>query len=240
MSAPPGWSWYRGLRLASCWEELSLGWVGVVLFPGRTLGSLSADGWGSVFTLFLVWPGASQHWQPRSAFPKLATSKGVHTNDYSLGPLPPVSFLHSEPQLPPAFPGGSPRQQVGLAQIFMGACFALGPVHCENLHIPSKKRGSVFPIPMELLLTCLAGFQCQMLWGLLFPMPVPPGVGTWLGVQNSHSCGRASVILVILKFVSCPPSLYGIAYVAKALLLLSHCVVFFVFGCRISFLGVAS
>ena len=28
----------------------------------KSLGSLSADGWGCVPTLFVVWPEVSQHW----------------------------------------------------------------------------------------------------------------------------------------------------------------------------------
>ena len=39
---------------------LSVGLIGGGCVPRRTLGSLFADVWGYVYSLFAVWPGASQ------------------------------------------------------------------------------------------------------------------------------------------------------------------------------------
>ena len=79
--------------------------------PGRTLGSLFANEWSCVPTLFVVCPGASQSWWVVPDFPKIAAFKGVLADDYPLGPLPPMSFPHSEPQLPPTFPGDPARPE---------------------------------------------------------------------------------------------------------------------------------
>ena len=78
---------------------------------GRNLGSLFGDRWDCVLTLFVVWPVASEHSCLLAfiLFYKMAASRGADTDDYSLGPLPPVSCPHSEPQLTPAFPGDPPR-----------------------------------------------------------------------------------------------------------------------------------
>lgn len=76
--------------------------------PGRTLGSLFADGWGCVPTLFIVQPRASQQWWVGPDFSKIAVSRVAHASEYSLGPLllcpaPTVSHNNS------AFPGDPPR-----------------------------------------------------------------------------------------------------------------------------------
>ena len=54
----------------SCLLVCGSGWAGpcqamrldVALVFKKTLGSLSAGGWGCVSTLLVVWPKASQHW----------------------------------------------------------------------------------------------------------------------------------------------------------------------------------
>ena len=65
-------SWWEGLVPAHWWVELGLvPLVGRAVSGGvfrggcelsMTLGSLSADRWGCVPTLLIVWPEASQHW----------------------------------------------------------------------------------------------------------------------------------------------------------------------------------
>ena len=61
----------------------------------KTLGSLSADGWGCVPALLVVWPEASQHWSLQAVEwghlgVKMAISRRAHVNEYSLVPPPPV------------------------------------------------------------------------------------------------------------------------------------------------------
>ena len=81
--------------------------------PGRTLGSLFADGWGYVLTLCFVWPGAPQPWWVGPAFSRVMASRGTHVDNYSLGLLLPMFCPHGEPQLTSPFPGGPPRLAPG-------------------------------------------------------------------------------------------------------------------------------
>lgn len=78
---PHGWGWFRGFCRppggrgwflpTGMWVwVLALWWAGpcqamsldVALVFKKTLGSLSAGGWGCVSALLVVWPEASQHW----------------------------------------------------------------------------------------------------------------------------------------------------------------------------------
>ena len=79
-------SWWKGL--AHWWVEL-----GLILLVGRTvlrkmLSSLSADGWGCLLALLVVWPEVSQHWSLQ-AFgwvglgEEVAASRRGHSNEYS-------------------------------------------------------------------------------------------------------------------------------------------------------------
>ena len=61
---------------------LSLSVIRGSCVPRRSLGSVFVDG-GALFTCFFVWPGASQPCWVRPDFSKMATSRGVHANDYS-------------------------------------------------------------------------------------------------------------------------------------------------------------
>ena len=70
-------SWWEGLVPAHWWVGLGLvPLVGRAMLRGvfrgsyalrMTLGSLSADEWGCVLTLFVVWAEASQHWRLQGA-----------------------------------------------------------------------------------------------------------------------------------------------------------------------------
>ena len=81
----------------------------------KTLSSLSADGWGCVPTLLVVWPAASQHWSLRA----LGWDQVFASKWWPPGQLTPMStqqcLCHqcpcfcSEPEPPPASPGDLPR-----------------------------------------------------------------------------------------------------------------------------------
>ena len=116
----------------------------------RTLGSWSADGWDCVSTLFVVWPGASQHWCLHNAewgqiFSKMEDSRGAHADDYSLRPLLPVSFPHSEPQSTPASPG-DPLKSTGRSgpYFYGGPALPWDPVHMKPCMCPPSV-GFLFP-----------------------------------------------------------------------------------------------
>lgn len=53
------WVWVLALWWAGPCQAMSLD---VALVFKKTLGSLSAGGWGCVSALLVVWPEASQHW----------------------------------------------------------------------------------------------------------------------------------------------------------------------------------
>ena len=84
---------------------MSLGVIRGSCVPGRTLGSLFADGYGCVPTFFVVQPGASLPLCIEPDFFKMAASRGAHADVDSLGLPSPISCLHSEPWPHTAFPG---------------------------------------------------------------------------------------------------------------------------------------
>ena len=99
--------------------------------------------------------------------------RGAHTDGYFLGPLPPVSCPHSEPQLTLLSQETLQYPWVGLAQSLMGSLLPLRPTARENLCAPSKSGVSVSLRPVELLHLSPTGLKRQMLWELLFLVPNP-------------------------------------------------------------------
>ena len=69
-----------------------------------TLGSLSADGWGCVPTLLIVWPEASQHWSlwavgwAQDLVPKWQPPEQLTSMNIPWGLCHQCSHHHSEPQ----------------------------------------------------------------------------------------------------------------------------------------------
>ena len=105
----------------------------------------------------------------------------THTNDYSLGPLPPVSCPHSEPQPTSAFAGDPPRLISRSDPDSYGIpALPWDPVHIKPCVFPSRVE-SASPNPVVLLCWSPTGLQCHMFQGLLLPMPGPqawePDVG---------------------------------------------------------------
>ena len=98
-------SWWEGLVIAHWWVELALaslveravprGVIGCGCVP-KTLGSLSDDGWVGCLTWGFSTLEPAGYWIRPDLVAKLVASRGAHANDYSLGPLPPVSCPHSE------------------------------------------------------------------------------------------------------------------------------------------------
>ena len=133
------WMW---LKVAMCLRGLWAGCLlmGRALFPPCLLfglGLLSPDQWGQIF-------------------PKGQPSRGIHTVDYFLRPLTPMSFPYSEPQLPHDFLGRSDPDSYGVST------FPWNPLH-KKLCASSKRGVSVSPSPVELLHLSPTGFLCQML-----------------------------------------------------------------------------
>ena len=134
---------------------------------------------------------------------KLVTSGSAHSNEYSLGPLAPVSFSHSETQPLSTSPG--------LLKGRPGPCFygvtALPwvPVHVKPLGHPPVVESLSHPV--------LWSAYTQAHWPskpnvLEAPPPnaTSPGWGARLGAQNSHSWENLCNI-IIFQYVG---SRYGI------------------------------
>lgn len=156
---------------------------GAVIPPSFLFGLrlLSPDGWGQVF---LKWPPPEEFML--MIIPEAFSSKA------------------------PYFPSRSSKvcRQVW-SRFLWNLCFALGPSAHESLCAHFKSRLSTSPI--ELLCTRPIGSQCQMLQGLLLPMPdLRHGNLRWgseLSLPWVSLCNT-----VTFQSVSCPPNGYGVAY----------------------------
>ena len=146
---------------------LSLWWAGPcqgVCLAGsyglrKTLGSPSADGWGCLPTLLVVWPKASQYWSLQSVqwgqvlVRKWGPPGGLTPTSTPQNYHHQCLCPHSEPQPPPLPPQETLQyQQVGLAQDPMRSLlFPLDPGARETLCAPSKSGVSFSACPVEFL-----------------------------------------------------------------------------------------
>ena len=79
------------------------------------------------------------------------------------------------------------EQQVGLAQAPMKSLLlSLVPVWTRPC-VQSPRVESLFP---QVLWSCPAGLQSQMLWGLLLPMPDPQAVKADMGLRTLTPVGE--------------------------------------------------
>ena len=121
----------------------------------KTLGSLSADGWGCVPTMLVVCPETSQHWSLLAVgWGQVLVSRWLPPGELTSVSTP--TYLlhqclcpHSEPQLPPASLEIFQDQQVGLAQASVKSL--LSP------WVPVCMRPSVCPSRVEFMF-------CPVLW----------------------------------------------------------------------------
>ena len=120
----------------------------------KTLICLTADGWGWVPSLLVVWPEATQHWSLPGLFGGAndcfweGSGQGAlpRTSDASVL-VPTVSHSH----LPP-LQETLQHWQVGLVQSPLGSLLLpLGPDVHTTLCVPSKSGVSVSPSPVEVL-----------------------------------------------------------------------------------------
>ena len=139
--------------------------------------SLSADGWGCVPTLLVVWPKVTQHWSLQAGgwgqvlVPKCQplgelTPMNIPWGLYHQCPCP-----HSEPQMTLPTQETSKTHRWVWPRLLWSLCFALGSSACETLCVPSKIGVSVYPSPVELLYSSPAVLQSQKLWRPLPPVP---------------------------------------------------------------------
>ena len=112
----------------------------------------------------------------------------VHTNEYSLVPLPPAS-------LPPQWAIGNPCLPRKPSRTHRSV-WCSGSQCTWNFVCTLQQWSLCFPLrsPVEFLHSSPTGLESHMLQGLLFPMPESLCWGAWPEFQNSHSCERTSVI----------------------------------------------
>ena len=73
--------------------------------------------------------------------------------------------------------------------------------------------------------------------GIPGPFVRSPGWEAWCGVQNLHNSGRTSLVLLFSSLWATHPAGKGFDFIVTVPLLPSHCSLFSVFGCGISFFG---
>ena len=132
----------------------------------------------------------SQDWMFTSMSATSVCALRVHSSH-------PQTQTHT-PFLPPPPHPNSPRDSPRLIGrsgpgIYQITAFALGPSACEILCAPFK-RNLYFPKSCRSPVIKLHWCSKLMPWGLVFLGAGPPGWGAWSVAQNSHSCGRTSMI----------------------------------------------
>ena len=137
-----------------CWVELS-----------KTLISLSADGWGWVPSLLVLWPEVTEH-EPTRFFGGAdcglweGSRQGVLPRTSAASALV-LTVSHSHPPPPQET---LQHQQVGLVQSPMGSLLLpLGPSVHTSLCVPSMSGVSVSPSPVKGLQSNLSSLQSLIL-----------------------------------------------------------------------------
>ena len=106
----------------------------------------------------------------------MAASRRSHANEYPPELPPPVSLSPQWATAVPSFTSsrGFPLLASRSDSILMRSLlFSLGSGVHKTLHVPSKGGNSVSPSHVEFLWSNPVGLQNQILWGLLFPLPIP-------------------------------------------------------------------
>ena len=204
------------------WTELS-----------KTLICFSANVWGWVPFLWVVWPEVTQHWSLQALcwgywqtpwgyfseflLPVSLSSPWATAAPTSAGDLPTVAARY-----------GSVSYGVTAPSTWVLVCTLLCvcPPRVESLFSPVLlKSCNQIPLAFKVWFYGNSSSHCQT-----------PRLGslTW-GSEPSFQwvdfCG-----IIVLQFVSRPPSGYGIWFYCDCTLLPSHCGFSFVFGCGVSFL----
>ena len=155
-----------------------------------TFGSLSVMGQA------VAWPEVSQYWSHQAVgWCQVSVPKwwppGAHVDEHSMGPPLPVFLSHSELQLMPASTGDPPRPTGRSGSDSYGVT-ALVQVQYTWTLLQEwnvcfiQSYGAPVPNP------CWPSKPNAL--GIPPPSTRPPDWKAWHEAQNSHSCGRTSVI----------------------------------------------
>ena len=165
----------------------------------KTVIWLSADEWGWVLSLLVVWPEVTQHWSlPSSLVGLMADSGWAHAKEYFPQLLCQCPCPHSEPQPPhasagdpPTVAGKSGSASYGVTApsswVLMCTLLCVCPPRVESL-FPSVLSKSCSQIPLAFKVW----FSRNL--GILPPIARPPCWEAWRRVQNLHSTGWTSVV----------------------------------------------
>ena len=209
-----GWGYLRGLcKLPDgrdwWWVELVLLWWAEL---SKTLICLSADGWGWVPSLLVVWPEATQLWRlPSSLVGLMADSWRTHTKEYFPELLLPVSLSQQWITAIPCLcrrPSNTSRQvwfsllwgHCSFPWVLMHTLLCVCPPRVDSLFPPVlSKSCNQIPLAFKVWFSRNSSSCCQI-----------PRLGslTWgsePALQCVDFCG-----IIVLQFVSHPPSGYGI------------------------------
>ena len=166
---------------------------------------------------------------------QVVTSRRTNASEYSLWPLPPLSFFPQKPQLTPASKEDPPRPE---GRSSSGSCgvtaFPWVPVHVKLCVCPSRVESLFLSF---LWRSCTQAHWFSKLNALGAPLSDarPSGWGALHGAQNSHFYRRTSVIQLFSSVWVIHPGGMGFDFIMMVPFLLSHGFLF-VFGCKIYFL----
>ena len=108
-----------------------------------------------------------------------------------LGPLPPMSCRHSEPQLPPAFPGDPPRPSGMSDPDFYGVpALPLDPVHMKPCVCPPRVESLFLPVLWSICAQALLAFNAKCSRGVLLPIPGPQAGEPDMGLRSLTPVGE--------------------------------------------------
>ena len=177
----------------------------------KTLIHLSADGWVWVPSLLVVWPKATQYW----SLQVFGEAKGGLWEGSRQAVLP---RTYGPVSLSPQWAAATPRlcrrpsttSRLVWFSLLWGLCsFPLGPDVHATLCVHSKSGVSVSPSPVEVLQSNPLAFKVWFSGNSSFHCQTPRlGSLTWgsePSLQWVDFCG-----IIVLQFVSQPPSGYGI------------------------------
>ena len=210
-----GWSWVLSFWWAGLCHGMCLAGSSVL---GKTLSSLSVDGWDCVPALLVVWPEASQHWslqvigwgqvlvrkwQPPRGLMPMSTPQNYHRQ---------CPCSHSEPQLPristrdpPLLAGNSGSVSYEVIVFSPESWCAQDPV-C-TLQQWSFCFPPAFGIPVIKPLAFKARPSGRSSFHCLTPRLGSHTWGSKLSLLWENFCG-----IIIFQFVGCQPSTYGICF----------------------------
>ena len=177
----------------------------------KTLIHLSADGWGWVPSLFVVWPEATQHWSLLSSLVGLMADSGrAHAKEYFPELLLPVSLSSRWATPTPASAGDPPTLAGRSGSVSYGVTAPSPGSWCAHYFVCVLQEWSLFPPVLSKSCNQISlAFKVWFCRNSSSRCRTPRlGSLTWgsePSLQWVDFCG-----ISVLQFVSHPPRSYGI------------------------------